>query len=463
MTQTLSGDIGALRAVVGGAVTVPGEPAYDLVRAVWNGAIDRRPAVVVECVSTADVSAAIGFARREGLEIAVRGGGHSMPGLSSTEGGLVVDLRRMNAVVVDPVARRVRVGGGALLGDVDAATAPHGLALPSGVVSHTGVGGLTLGGGMGWLTRQGGLSADRLLSAEVVVADGRVLRAAEDENADLFWALRGGGGNFGVVTEFEFSLVQAGPVVQFGLHFWDAGQSREALRVMRDVVRDLPLSLTAFPAAAFTAPPVPFVPPEHQGRVGVALFLVGFGDPAEHAAVAERVRGALPPLFEFAAPMPFTAVQQMQDEANAHGVHAYEKSCYLEDLTDGVIDVVADLAPRKASPLSVMVFYRLDGAYTQVPDDATAFGGGRSPRYMLAVIGEVPVPELLPAEREWVRSVHGALQRHAMGKATYVNSLDAGETAEVVASYGPKYARLARIKAAYDPDNVFHRNANIAV
>ncbi|MGY1636692.1 FAD-binding oxidoreductase [Geodermatophilus sp. SYSU D00742] len=462
MTETLSGGIEALRAEVGGPVLVPGDGGYDEARSLWNAGIDRRPAVVVECTTAADVAAAVRFAQSEGLEIAVRGGAHSIPGLSSVDGGLVVDLRRMNAVTVDPTGRRARVQGGALLADLDAATQAHGLAVPAGMVSHTGVGGLTLGGGMGWLTRLAGLSIDNLVSAQVVVADGRVLRAAEDENPDLFWAVRGGGGNFGVVTEFEFRLHQVGPTVQFGLFFWDASQGREALRLMRDVVADLPRTMNAVPAAALTAPPAPFVPAEHQGRSGYALILVGFGDAAEHEQVTRRVRETLPPLFDVVAPMPYTALQQMLDEANAWGFHAYDKSGYFADLTDDVVDVLAEYAPRKTSPLSVLLFYRLDAAYSEVGEDDTAFGGGRSPRYAGFFIGLTPTAEMLPAEREWVRTLWQALRPHMMGAGTYVNALEGGDPAEVEAAYGPKYPRLSAVKAKYDPGNVFHRNANIA-
>jgi FAD/FMN-containing dehydrogenase len=269
---------------------------------VWNATVDRRPAVIVECTTVADVVAAVRFARTEGLEIAVRGGAHSIPGHSASEGGLVIDLRRMNGVTVDPAAGRARAQGGALLRDVDAATQAYGLAVPAGLVGHTGVGGLTLGGGLGWLSRMAGLTIDNLVSAEVVLADGRVVRAAEDSHPDLFWALRGGGGNFGVVTEFEFRLVAVGPMVDFGLFFWDEAHGREALRLMRDVVRDLPRSLSAMPAVALTAPPAPFVPPEHRGKPGYALLLVGFGDAAGHRQVTERIRAALPPLFDAVDP-----------------------------------------------------------------------------------------------------------------------------------------------------------------
>jgi FAD/FMN-containing dehydrogenase len=463
MTQTLSGGVEALRSEVAGPVHAPGDEGFDAARAVWNATVDRRPAVIVECTSVPDVVASVRFARTEGLEIAVRGGAHSIPGHSMSEGGLVIDLRRMNGVTVDPAAGRARVQGGALLRDVDAATQAHGLAVPAGLVGHTGIGGLTLGGGMGWLTRMGGLTIDNLVSAEVVLADGRVLRAAEDSHPDLFWALRGGGGNFGVVTEFEFRLVAVGPMVDFGLFFWDEALGRDALRLMRDVAHDLPRSMTAMPAAALTAPPAPFVPPEHHGRPGYALLLVGFGDPEGHQQVAERVRAALPPLFDVVAPMPYTALQQLLDEANAWGFHAYDKSGYFADLSDEVIDVLVEQAPRKTSPLSVLLFYRLDGAFSEVAEDDTAFGGGRSPRYTGFFIGLTPTADMLPAEREWIRGLWQALSPHMLGAGSYVNAIEGASAGEAEAAYGPKYRRLAAVKATYDPGNVFHRNVNIAV
>jgi FAD/FMN-containing dehydrogenase len=461
MTETSTKGLEALRATMGGSVVTADDPGYDQARKVWNAAIDRRPAVIANCTSALDVVAAVQFAQDQGLEIAVRGGAHSMPGLSVCDDGLVIDLSQLNRVTVDPEAKRARVQGGALLSDLDAATQAHGLAVPAGLVGHTGIGGLTVGGGMGWLTRQSGLSIDNLASAEVVVADGRVLRATEDENADLFWAIRGGGGNFGVVTEFEFRLHEVGPMVQFGLFFWGLDQGGEALRLMRDVIADLPRSLNAFPAAGLTAPPAPFVPVEHHHQPGYALLLAGFGDPAEHQQVVDRIRQTLPPLFDHVTPMPYTALQQMLDEANAWGFYGYDKGASFEDLTDEVIEVLTAHAPRKSSPLSVVLFYRLDEAYSDVGEDDTAFGGGRSPRYMGFFIGLCPTPELLVAEREWVRSLWDALRPHMMGVGTYVNAFDEQDDHRVRVTYGPKYDRLAAIKAKYDPDNVFHRNVNI--
>ena len=456
MTQTLEG----LRAGMAGAVLTPDDLEYEQARKVWNADIDHHPAVIASCTSATDVAEAIRFAQDQGLELAVRSGAHSMPGYASSETGLVINLGRMNQVSVDPETKRAQVQGGALLRDLDTATQGYGLAVPSGLVSHTGVAGLTLGGGMGWLTRQAGLTIDNLVSAQVVLADGRIVRAAEDENSDLFWAIRGGGGNFGVVTEFEFALHEAGPLVQFGLFFWEAEQGRQALQLMRDVVAGLPRSMNGIPAA-LTAPPAPIVPAEHHGKVGFALLLTGFGEEAEHQKVVERIRNALPPLFEFVTPMPYVTLQQMLDEGNAWGFYGYDKGAYFEDLSDGVIDVLAKHVPRRNSPLSVVLFYRLDEAYSEVDDNESAFGGDRSPRYMGFFIGLSPTPDLLPSEREWVRSMWNDLKPYMMGTGSYVNALESQETDRVRETYGVKYERLTAIKAKYDPQNLFHRNVNI--
>jgi FAD/FMN-containing dehydrogenase len=461
MTQSVGRGVEALQSATEGPVIAPGDAGYDEARKLWNAAIDRRPALIAQCASAPDVAAAVGFAQHHGMEIAVRGGAHSMPGHSACDGGVMIDLSRLNGVSVDPDTRRARVQGGALLRDVDAATQGHGLAAPTGLVGHTGIGGLTLGGGMGWLTRKAGLTIDNLVSAQIVVADGRILRAAEDENADLFWAIRGGGGNFGVVTEFEFRLQQVEPIVQFGLFFWAQDQGGEALRLMRDVVAGLPRSLNGIPAAALHAPPAPFVPVEHHHTLGHALLLVGFGDPAEHQQVVDRIRTTLPPLFDYVTPMPYVALQQLLDEANGWGFYGYDKGAYLEDLTDEVIEVLAEHAPGKRSPLSVVLFYRLDEAYCEVGEDATAYGGRRTPRYEGFFIGLCPVPEMLPAEREWIRSLWDALRPHMIDAGTYINALSEQDDQRIRVTYGPKYDRLAAIKGKYDPGNVFHRNANI--
>ena len=401
MTQTVSGDIEALRAAMSGPVIGPVDPDYDEARKVWNADIDRRPVVIAQCASPADVKTAIAFATEQGLEIAVRSGAHSMSGASVVDNGLVIDLSQLRQVTVNPGTKRARVGGGALLADLDAATQAHGLAVPAGLISHTGVAGLTLGGGMGWLTRQAGLSIDNLVSAQVVTADGRILRAAEDENSDLFWAIRGGGGNFGVVTEFEFRLHEVGPIVQLGLLFWGLEQGPEVLRLAREVIPTLPRALNIV-IAGLNAPPAPFVPDQHHFQPGYALVVTGFGSAEEHHQVLARIREALPPLFEFVTPMPYVALQQMLDESNAWGFHCYDKGTYIEDLSDAAIEVITEQLPRKSSPLSLLLFYRLDEAYSEAGENDSAFSGGRSPRFAVFIIGVCPTPELLVADRAWV-------------------------------------------------------------
>ena len=460
-TPKISGALGGLRAAMTGRVLDPTDDEYDTARTVWNAGIDRRPALITQAASAADVATAVRFGTGHGLAITVRGGGHSTAGAGVADDGLMIDLSRLNDIAVDPLARRVRVGGGALLRDMDAATQAHGLAVPSGLVGHTGVGGLALGGGMGWLSRRCGLTIDNLLAAEIVTADGQIRRATAEENPDLFWAIRGGGGNFGVVTTFEFQAHEVGPIVQFGLFFWGADQGADALRAIRDVTRALSSDVNVV-VACMNAPPAPFVPEEHQSTPGYAALVTGFGRAEEHAAVAGALRARLAPLFEFVTPMPYVDLQQLLDEANAAGQFYYDKGTDLADLSDSVIAVVTDHMQRRSSPQSVALFYPLGGAFAEVGDDDTAFGGARTRHYSLVMVGTALDPEVLAAERVWVRNFWAALQPLASGIGSYVNLMAEFEPDRVRASYGPaKYERLARIKAKYDPGNVFHHNANI--
>ena len=462
MTQATTRGITELRAVMEGSVIVPGDPGFEDRRRVWNAAIDRSPAVIARCAAAPDMAAAVAFARERGLEISVRGGAHGTTGTAVCDGGLMVDLSPLRSVAVDPAARRARAGGGALLADLDAATQAHGLAVPAGAISHTGVGGLTVGGGMGWLTRKHGLSIDNLTSAEVVTADGRVLRASADEHPDLFWAIRGGGGNFGVVTSFEFELHEVGPDVQFALFFWGLDQGSRALRLARDIIAALPADINAV-LAAVNAPPAPFVPVQHHFAPGYALLVTGFGPEREHAALVARIRDAVPPLFNLVTTMPYVELQQVLDEANAWGRYAYNKSTYIGELSDQVIETVTEHVPRKNSPMSALLLYRLDGAYSRVGDTATAFSGGRSPRYAAFIEGLAPDARLLAADRHWVRGFWEALRPYAIdGGGGYLNGTTEHSGDEVRGSYGnANYERLARIKAEYDPDNTFRLNANI--
>ena len=462
MTQTADNPLKELRGRIRGEVIGAGEPTYDDSRRVWNASIDRRPLMVARCLDEADVQAVVRFAGEHDLEVAVRCGAHSMSGASVVDDGIMIDLSRMNQVTVDPESRRAKAGGGALLGDIDAATQPHGLAVPTGLVSHTGVGGLTLGGGMGWLSRKFGLTIDNLVSARVVTADGEVRTASADEDPDLFWAIRGGGGNFGVVTEFEFALHEAGPMVQFGLLFWSLDDGPEALRHAREVIDTLPEDVNVV-VGGLNAPPAPFVPEAHHLQPGYAMIVVGFGSAEEHADVLARARSAVPPIVDFTAPMPYVELQKMLDEANAWGFHAYDKGCYVEELSDGVIDALTEHFPQKQSPLSLVLFYRLDGAYSRVAEDATAFSGGRSARFGTFIIGVCPVAEMFPAERDWVRSMADALRPHAARDGSYVNgSAEFDDLDPVQSAYGAeKFAKLVRLKTTYDPGNLFHGAANI--
>ncbi|GAA2545553.1 FAD-binding oxidoreductase [Pseudonocardia hydrocarbonoxydans] len=450
-----------LRAAMDGSVLVPGDPDYDGARLIWNGAIDRYPAVVARCTSPADVAEALACARDRGLEVAVRGGGHGYWGAAVPEQGLMIDLSPLDGVVVDPVARRARVGGGAKLAQLDAACQEHGLAVPAGTVSHTGVGGLTLGGGFGWLTPLHGLSIDNLESAEVVLADGTCVRASADEHPDLFWALRGGGGNFGVVTEFEFRLHPVGPIVHLGMLFVEQDRAAHAIRTARDAFGSVPTGISPG-IAGICAPPAPFVPERHHGAPGVAAIMVGFGTAEEHAAALAPLREALDPLFEVVMPLPYVALQQMLDEGTFWGIRAYTKGLYLDELPDAAVDVLADRLSTRTSPLSELLIFPFGGAYAEVADADTAFGGSRSMRYVVAIEGMAPDPEAYLRERQWVRDTWDALRPAAVGPGTYVNLMSEADEGALRAAYGSeKYERLSRIKARYDPGNVFSVNANI--
>ena len=460
MTGVHSG-VETLRGAIDGVVSLPGEGAYDTAVSIWNGVIDRRPAVVASCASSGDVAAALAFAKQEGLEVSVRGGGHNYAGHALCQDGLMIDLTPMKSVVVDAPGRRVTCGGGTTWGELDAATQEHGLAVPGGFISTTGVAGLALGGGFGWLSRLAGLTADNLLAAEVVTADGRVIRAASDENEDLFWALRGGGGNFGVVTSFEFGLTPVGPLVHLGMFMYAPDQGGDLFRFAREYVKGLPDECGVF-LAGLSAPPEPFVPEEHHLAPVYAFVIVGFGDADTHAELIEPVRQAVPPLVELVTPMPYTALQQMFNGSAPWGILAYEKAVYLDELSDGAIDVILEQQPKKAFPLSFLPIFVLGGAYSRVADDATAFGGSRSHTYIVNIAAAAPTPELYEAERDWVRTFWSALSSHAVGVGSYVNFMTEPDEDRVRAAYGPqKYERLAQIKTRYDTDNLFHLNANI--
>jgi hypothetical protein len=436
---------------------------YDTARAVWNGAVDRRPQLIARCNGTADVAAAVRFARDHDLEIAVRGGGHNVAGTAVCDDGIVIDLSAMRAVSVDPAGRTARVQGGALWGDVDYETQAHGLATTGGIVGHTGVAGLTLGGGMGFLMRKYGLTVDNLLAAEVVTAEGSIVRASADEHPDLYWALRGGGGNFGVVSSFRFALHFVGPTVMAGPVFWAADDTTDVLRFYRDFAAEAPDELGTVVRLG-TVPPLPVISEDLHWRpaIAVACCYAGAIEDGERAVRDLRRFGA--PLVDLISATPYAAFQGALDDTVLHGWHYYWKSTNLAGLSDNAITVIADHAYTASSPRSYAAMFHMSGAVARVPYDATAYAG-RNVAHNIIIDG-VWLPdesgEHAAAETAWVRQFLQALQPHRTA-GVYVNFLDSDDdNSRVREAYGDHiYRRLAEVKAKYDPDNAFHHNKNI--
>jgi FAD/FMN-containing dehydrogenase len=439
-----------LRSALRGAVIQPGDADYDSARAVWNGMINRRPGMIVRPADATDVVRAVTHARGRALPLAVRGGGHSAAGLSICDGGLVIDLSSMKGVEVDPVQRIARAQGGATWGDVDRATQAHGLATTGGLISSTGIGGLTLGGGQGWLMRKYGLSVDNLRSVQVVTADGRLLTASEAENADLFWAVRGGGGNFGVVTSFEYQLHPVDQVLA-GMLVFPAAQAGELLRAYHAFCRTAPDELTVF-APLMTTP---------EGE-RVLAFILCYNGPVEQGEAAIRpLREVAAPLVDTVQPMRYLDLQSMLDEAFPHGLQVYWRSHFLTDLPAAAIDALCERFDRVPSPLNVLIVEQLGGAVGRVDRDAIAFDH-RDARYNLAIIARWTDQAQADENVAWARDVWEATRPFASG--VYVNYLGVGDDADRVRDvYGAaKYERLAVVKATYDPTNLFRLNHNIA-
>lgn len=441
-----------------GELILPGDEGYESARKVHNGMIDRRPRFIVRCANVRDVMSAVEFARENELTLAVRGGSHSAPGFGVCDDGLVIDLSRMKGVRVDPKNRIVRAEGGCTWGDVDHATHAFGLAVPGGIISTTGVGGLTLGGGIGYLGRKYGLSCDNLISADVVTADGRFLTASAEENADLFWALRGGSGNFGVVTSFEF---RAHPVstVFAGAILYPLEQSRDALRMYRDFMAQAPEDVNAFFAYLIVPPGPPF--PEHLHNKTVCGVVCCYVGPMEKAEGAIRpLRDFGPPLFEHVGPMPFPALQSMFDPLLPAGLQQYWKADFLNELSDGAIDANVEYGPRVPTFNTAVHIYAVSGAVHRVGKRDTAFSY-RDANFVEVIAAVYPDPADTPKNKAWVQDYWSALHPHSAGGA-YVNMMgeDEGED-RIKASYGDNYARLAEIKRKYDPKNLFHMNQNI--
>jgi FAD/FMN-containing dehydrogenase len=433
---------------------------YDSARAVWNGSIDRRPALIARCLGTADVVAAVRFARDHDLEIAIRGGGHNVAGTAVCDGGIVIDLSAMRGVRVDPRGRKAWVQGGALWGDVDHETQAHGLATTGGIVSHTGVAGLTLGGGLGWLMRKHGLTVDNLLAVDVVTADGKRLRASEDEHPELFWALRGGGGNFGVATAFEFRLHSVGPTVLAGPILWDARDAREVLRFYRDFVRDAPDELGTVVRFG-TAPPLPDIPKDLHWR-RVVIIATCYAGPIEDGEKRLRpLRAWRTPLLDLVGPAPYVASQSAIDSTVVHGWHYYWKSTHLPELRDELIDVIVEHAFSSSSPRSYVAMFHLRGAVSRAAEGGTAFGNRRASHAMTLDAVWRPGEDFGDRDTAWSRGFFAALGRFREG--VYVNFLGADEDPNRVReAYGDSvYDRLVSVKTQYDPDNVFHHNQNI--
>ncbi len=434
------------------------DDTYDEHRKIWNGSIDRYPALIARCAGVADVSAAVRFARRAGLVVAVRSGGHSFPGQSLCDGGIVIDLGLMKGIRVDPEARTARAQAGVLLGELDRETQAFGLAVPAGIVTHTGLAGLTLGGGIGWLMRKYGLTVDQLLAVDLITADGEFVKASEKENPDLFWGVRGGGGNFGIVTEFEFRLNPVGPVVLAGPIFWPMEESANVLRFYRDWITDVPDELTTV-VVHRRMPPLPIVPADLHGKPVVAVIGCYAGSVEEGERVVRPMKEFGSPILDLCVPKPFLVHQSMFDPSFPPGWWYYFRSCDLAELSDDVIDIVADRATRMTSPLTAFPIFQLGGAISRVGEDETA-AGGRSAGHTLNINATTATSEGFDEEREWSRAFWSALQPYHT--SVYVNFLmDEGEE-RIREAYGAnKYDRLKSLKQKYDPDNFFRLNQNI--
>lgn len=450
------GVIGELSEGFDGDVIRPDDRAYDEARKVFNGMIDKRPAVIARCASTDDVAAAVDFAREHDLVVAVRSGGHSVAGMSICEDGILIDLAGMKQIDVDPEARTARAGAGVLWGEFDTATQEHGLHTPGGRVTTTGVGGFTTGGGYGWTSSKYGLTCDNLISAEVVTADGQVLTASEDENADLFWGIKGGACNFGVVTNFEFRLYPLGPTVFAGLAAWPVEQAPDVLRGWRDFVDNAPDELSTA-MVLLTAPPEDFVPKEVQGTPIIGLAGIYVGD-AEEGAAAFKPLKDLNPAMDLIGPMPYTEFQAMLDPGNQPGFRNYWRGEYLTGLSDDAIDTYVERAREPLTPFNQIIIFRIGQGVKAVDEDESAFSH-RDADYMVHPIAMWEDPADDERLIGWVREFSEAMRPFKTG-GVYLNFT--GDSDKVRDAFGEqKYERLVALKDKYDPDNLFQHNQNI--
>jgi len=448
-------DLAAFAARFAGRVIRPDDAAYPAARSVWNGMIDRYPALIVRPTTTDDVAAAIRLAREHDLPVAVRGGGHNVAGLGVCDTGVVIDLADLATVLIDPVARTIRAGGGCTWGALDAAAAVHGLATPGGLISTTGVGGLTLGGGIGWLARRYGYSCDNLVRVELVTADGATVVADEDQHPDLFWAVRGGGGNFGVITSFTFAAHPVSTVLG-GLVLYRGDRTDEVLAAYDRWAGELSDEMTTL-AAVNTAPPAPFVPVELQFKPAAAVALCHVGDPGEGTTLLERFRRACPPDADAVGPMPYPVLQTMLDASAPHGQRNYWKSGYLTGLQPGLRDAVITAAARMVSPFDQIHLNQLGGA---VGSNTGGAVGHRDAGYVVNIIGACTDPADDAANIAWARDSWAQIEPFTTGG--YLNFLAGDDTDRVKSAYDPAtWTRLQQVKHDWDPTNIFHVNHNI--
>ncbi|MEP7035251.1 MAG: FAD-binding oxidoreductase [Dermatophilaceae bacterium] len=446
-----------LRAQVEGRVTAEGDEGYEDARRVYNFMIDRRPMAVVQCTSPDDVAAVVRYAAQSGAELAVRGGQHSVPGFGTADGALVADLSALSTVAVDPASRTATAGGGATWGTFNEATGAHGLATTGGIISTTGVGGLTLGGGIGYLARGYGLSCDNLLAAQVVTADGQTVTASEHEHADLFWALQGGGGNFGVVTEFTFRLH---PVAEIygGPMFFELSDGANILGYFNEFIQTAPRQYGGFPLFQI-APPLPFVPESRVGEPFVGLVSCWTGSVHDGEKVLQGFRDVANPVAEMVGPMPYAALNSAFDALVPRGLQHYWKAAFLEDLSAEAIQVHLQHGPGVPTVNSTVHLYPINGACHDVAPDATAFGH-RDAAYAAVIAGMWPDPADNQANTAWVKDYYTAIAPYSQ-EGGYINFASADDQLKVAANYGVNYPRLREVKRSYDPDNLFHLNQNI--
>lgn len=456
MVQVSSSAIDEFKSTIRGELVRPGDANYDQARSIWNAMIDRRPALILRCAGVADVRRGVAFARDNGLPLAIRGGGHNIAGSALCDDGIVLDLSAMKSVRIDPAAKRAYVEPGATLHDFDHEAQAFGLATPLGINSTTGVAGLTLGGGFGWLSRKYGMSIDNLVSADIVTADGELLHVSAESHEDLFWAIRGGGGNFGVVTLFEFDLHAVGPLVYGGLVVLPLDQAKDALMKYRADERPDELAVWA---VARLAPPLPFLPPEVHGKP-VLVFAMCYCGPTDNGPLAvESVRGYGTPLGEHLGPMPYEMWQQAFDPLLTPGARNYWKSHNFSRIDDGLIDEVLKAIADLPSPQCEIFFGQIGAATERVPADATAYPA-RDTRYAMNVHGRWD--DAGDDERciSWSRAFFDAAAPYSLG-SVYVNFMTQEEGARIADAYGPNYARLIAVKSRYDPQNLFRHNQNI--